>query len=435
MKTKISFLVFILYIMTLITSYGLFNCERSMVEINTIDMVDACSLDRVYPTKASVASATKTYNTYLEAYFSNLTENFGENYKGSCGYVAMGMILSYFDNYYSDEIVPEEYDVRSSGIGRNMIIRNSSPGVMKDDYLFAEYGKLSKDVTAQEYYNYLLSYERYSLHAKLILYANNIQGLYDFNDQNNPCGITMSEMDNVIKCYLMYERGFKIFSDFNVYSIESDDEEKVKQFIIENLDKGLPVYTCLKDDTGGHATVAYAHDSNGNIYLHSGWHGYGTRQTVSSLGYKKIYRALALNFFLPEHIHSDNYAVVKSGETQNYCYCSDEIVTYKHTEHNYVYDHAKINSDTHYAYCACGEKISEKHAYSSRYERNYALMHTAYCKCGDNKTEKHLWTSYSQPNLIGQYVQCKFCKYLKKLKDDVFVPIEKWRIYNILRIQ
>ena len=214
--------------MTLFISYGLFNCERSLVEINTLDMVDACSSDRVYPTKASVASATKTYNTYLEAYFSNLTENFGENYKGSCGYVAMGMILSYFDNYYSDEIVPEEYDVRSSGIGRNMIIRNSSPGVMKDDYLYAEYGKLSKDVTAQEYYNYLLSYERYSLHAKLILYANNIQGLYDFNDQNNPCGITMSEMDNVIKCYLMYERGFKIFSDFNVYSIESDDEEKVK---------------------------------------------------------------------------------------------------------------------------------------------------------------------------------------------------------------
>ena len=40
-------------------------------------------------------SSLTTYPTYLEAYYGGLTQNFGHNYKNSCGYVALGMLLSY----------------------------------------------------------------------------------------------------------------------------------------------------------------------------------------------------------------------------------------------------------------------------------------------------------------------------------------------------
>lgn len=425
MKVKVNFLVIALYIMTLFISYGLFNTVNFNTEINTVDLVDTCSSDRVYQTKASVAPTTTTYNTYLEAYFSNLTENFGENYKGSCGYVAMGMILSYFDNCYSDNIIPEQYDANSQGSGRNMITRNSSPGVMNDNYLYATYGKQTKDVTAQEYYDYLLGIEHNSFHAKLILFANYIQGLYKFDDNKNSCGITMGEVLQVVSYYLYSERGFEKFRDFGVEAIEDDDEEKVKQFIKEKIDKGLPVYTCLKNGSEGHATVAYAYDSAGTIYLHSGWHGWGTRQTVSSLSFKKIYRAAAIEFYLPEHIHSDNYEVTKGGETNNYCYCSDDILTYKHDTHNYVYDHLKIDGNNHYAYCTCGDRIIEGHNYNARYEKTSSdTTHIAYCKCGESATKNHVWTAYS-PFSVGAvtFVQCRHCKFTKKLKNDELIPI------------
>lgn len=36
---------------------------------------------------------TSNYDSFLDLYFDNLTSNFGMNYKGSCGYVAMAMML------------------------------------------------------------------------------------------------------------------------------------------------------------------------------------------------------------------------------------------------------------------------------------------------------------------------------------------------------
>ena len=49
----------------------------------------------------------KTYidNTYASYYFSNLRDNFGNNAFGSCGYVSIGMLLSFYDVYWDDNII------------------------------------------------------------------------------------------------------------------------------------------------------------------------------------------------------------------------------------------------------------------------------------------------------------------------------------------
>ena len=54
------------------------------------------------------------------------------NYKGSCGYVAIGMLLSYYDTFLSDDIIPEQYDVISAGNETDMVQRRNSPGIKKD---------------------------------------------------------------------------------------------------------------------------------------------------------------------------------------------------------------------------------------------------------------------------------------------------------------
>ena len=332
------------------------------------------------------------------------------------------MIFSYYDNYFTDDIIPEKYDRRSVGTGTNMINRHNSPGVMKDDYLKSVTGKEPKYVSAQEYYNYLLEYEDISFHAKLILFANNVKRMYKFNDNDNPCSSSMSDIMYVAHCYLYYERGFTPFENFSRKVIEDDNEENIKKFIREEIDKGFPVYTSIEDAKGeGHAVVAYAYDSSGEIYFHTGWHGYGTRQTVTSISYKKIYRAAAVEFYIKadEHKHTDNYEITGVEESRYYCYCSDEIVTYKHAEHNYTCKYVNIDADTHKAYCICEDYKIQNHAYNERCKSVSAEKHYAYCKCGVGGEFEHLWKIYSDPSLSpGRYVKCRNCGFIKKLTDE-----------------
>lgn len=44
--------------------------------------------------------------TFLSAYFDYLETNFGTNDKGSCVYVSIGMLLSYYDTFLNDDIIP-----------------------------------------------------------------------------------------------------------------------------------------------------------------------------------------------------------------------------------------------------------------------------------------------------------------------------------------
>ena len=74
----------------------------------------------VAPALNSVEAVESPYSDFKSFYFDNLTQNFGMNYKGSCGYVAIGMMLSYYDTLLSDDIIPERYDVNSVGTTKSL---------------------------------------------------------------------------------------------------------------------------------------------------------------------------------------------------------------------------------------------------------------------------------------------------------------------------
>lgn len=77
-------------------------------------------------------SNINSYDNFLQSYYDNLTYNLGMNYQGSCGYVAIGMLLSYYDTYLCDDIIDDSYDSVSIGNDANIISRRNSPGIMKD---------------------------------------------------------------------------------------------------------------------------------------------------------------------------------------------------------------------------------------------------------------------------------------------------------------
>ena len=100
------------------------------------------------------------YDHFMESYFDNLTMNHGYNIIGSCGYVGIDMLLSYYDTYLSDNIVPEQYDKISEGNCYNMLCRRNSPGSIYDNPkdFTVDYSNKSTSEIYQinaSYYNYV----------------------------------------------------------------------------------------------------------------------------------------------------------------------------------------------------------------------------------------------------------------------------------------
>lgn len=63
-----------------------------------------------------IVSKVEIENNY---YFKNLHENIGDNKYGSCAYVALGSLLSYYDIFYNDNIVPDTYTL--NGVTKKFI--------------------------------------------------------------------------------------------------------------------------------------------------------------------------------------------------------------------------------------------------------------------------------------------------------------------------
>lgn len=93
-------------------------------------------------------------------YFKNLRGNFGYNLKGSCSYVAVDMLLSFYDSYWSDGFLPENFDGEKEVVGETVLNTTNSPGSINEkdfpeigtSYSNAEYLDLIEDYCDQILY-------------------------------------------------------------------------------------------------------------------------------------------------------------------------------------------------------------------------------------------------------------------------------------------
>ena len=86
------------------------------------------------PTNEPIIYQTEYFATH---YFNNLTTNYGDNYIGSCSYVSIAMLLSYYDSYWNDSIIANSedvdiYDETTDFLTTDTLERIISPGI-KDD--------------------------------------------------------------------------------------------------------------------------------------------------------------------------------------------------------------------------------------------------------------------------------------------------------------
>ncbi len=219
------------------------------------------SIEIAEPTVANTSNP-QTYNTYREAYFSGLTQNMGVNCKNTCGYVALGMLLSYYDSFLNDDIIPENYDVVSTGKETNMVERNNSPGIMQD-----EVDGDSK--SPMEYFRIMESMQDISFHSKLLMIGNELKKL-NLND-NEEFGSTSNEdRIEILDNYLQEKRGitsYSIDSAIDIGAAPSFTQRNtiVKNFVKRNIDLGYPVVLgAVKSSSSkkGHTMICYAYNGD-----------------------------------------------------------------------------------------------------------------------------------------------------------------------------
>ena len=244
-------------------------------------------------------------NTFASMYFSNLKENFAYNTHGTCSYVAISMLLSFYDTYFNDDFISDDYEMNTR-VNNNFIPYDvESPGI-KSESLEDVYG-----LSAANYVNYIENnYEEY-LQLKLIKEAKDLFGSYKFDTNSNLYGLSLQNEVDLLNDYLHYEvnvYGVNAFTMGSSYSQNALYDE-----IVYRVTQGEPVIVNANFAVfGRHAVVAYDYDeTTGDIYFHSGWkdeNGYAlSRVSLYDWGLQSIDSIVGLNFSYATVGDRDNY--------------------------------------------------------------------------------------------------------------------------------
>ena len=348
------------------------------------------------------------YENYMEIYYDNLTNNLGKNYKGSCGYIAIGMLLSYYDAFLNDDIIPEQYDVNGEGIGTNLINWQDSPGIFKDEIDGGE------NLSSIDYYDVIKEQSEYSLHAKLIKIGHML-GYYNYLSAS-PVATTFGMLLATTNSYLKVFKGYTCDQyDINYeYAIVPEEDNAVKNFVINNIQNNKPVLLAIQsinaeNQKEGHVVIAYDYDEiTDKIFCHFGWGADKTHVTPESEGFTLYKAAFTVDFNL-SFSHAYNYTENK-GQSNEKTYCSCYFSCHPEHEHSYI----SVNSDYHTYSCNCvtqDRPMIEHFLYLSETNENGHKYKCTECNYESELIEHNMrFYLYATPTQHGQ--RCVDCKYI-----------------------
>lgn len=266
-------------------------------------------------------------NNYSTVYFSHLNNNFPVNSHGTCSYVGISMLLSFFDSYWDDEFIAEDFEQTttfSSTITTNQNIDipsfdTDSPGIIPEDWNDVSGLSLS------QYQNFVLTNEENYLQSYLIKLGYDMFDRYCFDDTTNPYGMTLYEQTHLTLYYLMYKRNLYNSQAF-VTCGTNYDLDSLEEYIVSRLLNGVPVMINALTSVGYHSMIAYDYDlSNETIYVHAGWKDVNgnalTHVSLSQLGasLSSIDSAVSIDATSGYHdYHCPNYT---SSTNSSYCAC------------------------------------------------------------------------------------------------------------------
>lgn len=194
----------------------------------------------------------KTTDFSMQTYFANLQKYLPSNPVGSCGYVAIASALSYYDNFYNDDIIPEKYEFYDNTSSLEEA-KKISPGLykgfkLKDKKGFYDYVKISTDYDFQSYLINMYKTQK--------------------NDETLEFGLNVKDYKELIELYFKENPQLKPkYKHFYV----SEDLEKIKDILKTNNPVLLGAKSKNPDNQFMHRFIAYGIADDGDILINTGW--------------------------------------------------------------------------------------------------------------------------------------------------------------------
>lgn len=270
--------------------------------INPEEFEDPVAVD-----SPSIPAYSATYfNT--KSYFENLKTYSPINNIGSCGYVSLIQLMSYYDSFFNDSVYYENFEYKNSSSISYQQAELDSPGVIGEYWTSKGYSS---------YYEYCLNSFGYNLQSHLTTLNNLVYGT------NNPDDFSYSigawSYQNMLN--LFYGRSDTV----QVQNYSNKSQSEYINLIKDSIDEGHPVVVHVNNTPGqsggGHSVVAYDYDMAG-IYAHYGWGSTSTKYQLLG-SYNNIYWVSKLDYSNLKHSHSNNYII--NGKGSCGCNLNDEV--------------------------------------------------------------------------------------------------------------
>lgn len=286
------------------------------------DMLDADVSDSTYDPFLST--------NFTPYYFSHLKTNYGKNQMGSCTFVAIEMLLTFYDTYWDDGIVDDSYMTKSTMESGDpgSFIGIESPGATADP-------EFSDTNDVDSYEQFVDDNDGVSLHYLLLNIGESLFGDLPGSEPSTAYAITFDEAESVIGTYLTRYGGYNLqqYATAHRYRWISSN---MRSYVITKLKDDQPVILRIKVEDGYHAVIAYDYDEdNDEIYVHSGWGGeythndypnYAIPLSAISIDGETIYETIVLDLYT-SHTCSDNYQYVDddADQLEGSCICTSYI--------------------------------------------------------------------------------------------------------------
>lgn len=238
-----------------------------------------------FPFGVYTSGISNYQGNYMKTYFDNLTCNFGNNQHGSCGYIAIGMVLSYYDTIWNDNIIPENFDAPSYSKDTNFLINRNSPGY-KNEYTLDSNGKKQELAPEDDFHKFLVDNavhantrhpNTYHIDRKRSLdhYLKDILNLKGATYRGKIDFDKLFTGEAANNDFALLESTTEGWSEDNWGCINDDNStDKPAEDAYEWVKRGYPVIASAGKYDGGHVFTAYELNGNDDLYCHLGHPGY-----------------------------------------------------------------------------------------------------------------------------------------------------------------
>lgn len=247
------------------------------------------------------------------------------NNVGSCAFVSLIGVLSFYDTFFNDNIIPDFFENHFRG-AESFTEDFPSPGVQSYRYT-CQYPPSQKEAERAPYRAFVYSHQGDDLQCALTRIHNQTSSPSTDNDLNFRWSCGIDDYQTILNNFY----SFPVAVNNHGNECSQTPQSAIPEQISSLVDQGLPVIVNVYKKVGDpkkHAVIAYAHH-DGTI-----WANYGMRgsthvplldpDSTYGLGYDCIEGNATISFPGLPHRHSNNYEINGVG----YCGCnlSDKVV-------------------------------------------------------------------------------------------------------------